>query len=143
MQVGLNTQAMVATSLLHASILRSGKLYVDEAAEAEYMRQCLTFVTEFHVGMAPPAPRRTFAQHWETRCERDWRWAFQLFSLGAPPRAAGPPPPGQRVPHELPRARCSGHTHEWCMWRILSPSIEGDKARETHRRTLETRKRDR
>lgn len=74
---------MVATSLLHASILRSGKLYVDEAAEAEYMRHCLNFVTKFQVGMDPPAPRRTFAQHWDTRCDSDWRWAFQLFSLGA------------------------------------------------------------
>lgn len=94
MQVGLNTQAMVATSLLHASILRSGKLYVDEAAEAEYMRHCLNFVTKFQVGMDPPAPRRTFAQHWDTRCDRDWRWAFQLFSLGASLRT--PPPPQRR-----------------------------------------------
>jgi len=88
---------MVATSLLHASILRSGKLYVDETAEAEYMRQCLNFVTKFHVGMSPPAPRRTFAQHWETRCERDWRWAFQLFSLGLFPPL--PLFPGNARPH--------------------------------------------
>lgn len=76
---------MVASSMLHASILRSGKLYVNEAAEAEYMRQCLAFVTGFQAGMDPPAPRRTFEKHWDTRCEGTWRWAFMLFVSGAPP----------------------------------------------------------
>ena len=73
---------MVSTSLLHASILRSGKLYVNEAAEAEFMQQCLAFVTRFQAGMDPPAPRRTFEKHWDSRCERDWRWAFMLFVSG-------------------------------------------------------------
>lgn len=73
---------MVASSLLHASILRSGKLYVNEAAEAEFMQQCLAFVTQFQAGMDPPAPSRTFEKHWDSRCEQDWRWAFMLFVSG-------------------------------------------------------------
>lgn len=83
MQVGLNMNVMVASSLLHASILRSGKLYVNEAAEAEFMRQCLAFVTGFQAGMDPPAPRRTFEKHWDSRYESTWRWSFMLFVAGS------------------------------------------------------------
>lgn len=30
-------------------------------------------------GMRPPAPLRSFATHWNTRCETSWRRAFALF----------------------------------------------------------------
>lgn len=82
-------QAMVTSSLMHASILSSGKSYVDEEAEAEFMHQCLHFAALYEVGHKPPAPKRTFEQHWATRCEADWRWAFRMFAAGAwHPRAA-------------------------------------------------------
>ena len=76
-------QAMVTSSLMHASILSSGKSYVDEEAEAEFLHQCLHFAARYEVGHKPPAPKRTFEQHWTTRCEADWRWAFRMFSAGA------------------------------------------------------------
>ena len=85
LQVGLNAQAMVTSSLMHASILRSGKQYVDEEAEAEFMQQCVHFAANFKPGHRPPAPKRTFEQHWRTRCEREWVWAFQLFCAGTLP----------------------------------------------------------
>ena len=82
MQVGLNAQAMVTSSLMHASILRSGKQYVDEEAEAEFMHQCVQFAARYQPGHRPPAPKRTFEQHWSTRCEAEWGWAFKLFCGG-------------------------------------------------------------
>jgi calcium release-activated calcium channel protein 1 len=86
-QVGLNAQAMVTCSLMHASILRSGKEYVGEEAEAEYMQKCQWFIADYARGYCrpPPAPARTFEEHWNTRCERDWKFAFQLYSAGARP----------------------------------------------------------
>lgn len=85
LQVGLNAQAMVTCSLMHASILRSGKEYVDTEAEAEYILRCQRFIADYARGQyrAPPAPTRTFEEHWNTRCERDWKFAFQLYSAGA------------------------------------------------------------
>jgi hypothetical protein len=76
-------QAMVTSSLMHASILSSGKCYVDEEAEAEFLHQCLHYAARYKVGHRPPAPQRTFEQHWSTRCESEWRWAFRIFSAGA------------------------------------------------------------
>ena len=35
-------------------------------------------------GNRPPGPRRTFRNHWDTRCEGEWKRAFYLFSLGKP-----------------------------------------------------------
>lgn len=35
-------------------------------------------------GGGPPAPRRTFARHWETRCEAKWVLAYRLFIGGIP-----------------------------------------------------------
>lgn len=33
-------------------------------------------------GCKPPAPKRTFRNHWNTRCEGEWHRAFYMFSLG-------------------------------------------------------------
>ena len=76
-------QAMVTSSLMHASILRSGKQYVDEEAEADFLRQCFAFAGNYAPGHRPPAPQRTFAQHWSTRCEAHWGRAFKHFAAGA------------------------------------------------------------
>ena len=82
LQVGLNSMAMVTCSLMLASILRSGKEYVTEDEECKYMEECYRFLDSYERGHCPPAPQRNFAEHWNTRCERDWRFSFHLFSAG-------------------------------------------------------------
>jgi hypothetical protein len=109
-QVSLMAQVMVTSSLMHASILSSGKSYVDEEAEAEFLHQCLHFTARYRVGHRPPAPQRTFEQHWSTRCESEWRWAFCLFSAGAMWLAL-PTPVRSRCLFDLSMQRLKAHTH--------------------------------
>lgn len=33
-------------------------------------------------GSKPPAPRRSFRNHWESRCEGEWNRAFYLLAFG-------------------------------------------------------------
>ncbi len=82
--VGLMTIAMVTCTLILGSILKNGKLYVNEEAEEEFMFKCKAFVVNYKEGIVrrPPFPRLTFETFWSVRCETDWRRAFQLFAVG-------------------------------------------------------------
>ena len=40
------------------------------------------FLCRFVIGDRPPAPRKSFRGHWNTRCEPEWRRAFFMFSIG-------------------------------------------------------------
>lgn len=82
--VGLNLNAMVLCSLMLSSILRNGKQYVSDEEESDYLFRCRRFAAFYKPGDRPPVPKRTFAAHWETRCEDDWRLAFRMFSVGVP-----------------------------------------------------------
>jgi hypothetical protein len=76
--------ALVTCMLMLASTLRAGQGFVSEADEADFMSRCCHFAAAHRPGAQPPAPRRTFAMHWEQRCERSWRRAFMLFGAGVP-----------------------------------------------------------
>ncbi|EFJ44981.1 hypothetical protein VOLCADRAFT_127367 [Volvox carteri f. nagariensis] len=78
--VGVEVAAVVLCSLMLASIMRIGKMYVNEQEEAEFMHRCQIFITQYR----PPAPSRTFSAYWAHRCEKEWSTAFRLFSIGAP-----------------------------------------------------------
>lgn len=82
--VGLMTISMVTCTLILGSILKNGKLYVNEEAEEEFMFMCKAFVRNHrdNPDLKPPSPRRTFEAFWRIRCETDWRRSFQLFALG-------------------------------------------------------------
>lgn len=45
-QVGLSINAMSLCGLVHAAVLKTAKLYVDESEEAEYMRRCRDFALQ-------------------------------------------------------------------------------------------------
>jgi len=82
--VGMMTVAMVTCTLILGSILKNGKLYVNEEAEEEFMFKCKTFIMNYKEGHAqkPPYPRLTFEAFWSLRCDSHWRRAFQLFAVG-------------------------------------------------------------
>ena len=82
--VALMLNSMVLCSFMLCSILRNGKTYVSEEEEAEYLYRCRQFALEFKPGDVPPAPKRSFERHWETRCEDDWKHAFRMFTGGVP-----------------------------------------------------------
>eukprot|EP00873_Tetraselmis_striata_P020878 jgi/Tetstr1/441142/TSEL_029403.t1 len=82
--VVLNVNAFVACSLVHASILKSGKKYVSEGQEADFIWKCHQYTAHYTPDMRPPMPGRTFEQHWQQRCESEWRRSFMLFTLGVP-----------------------------------------------------------
>ena len=82
--VGLMVNAMVTSSLMLASILKNGKTYVAEEEEAEFMARCRSFSVHYKPGDRPPAPKRTFQKHWESRCEDSWQRAFGMFTAGVP-----------------------------------------------------------
>ncbi|GIL87472.1 hypothetical protein Vretifemale_15453 [Volvox reticuliferus] len=83
-EVGVEVAAVVLCSLMLASIMRVGKMYVSEQEEAEFMHQCHVFVSQYRPGHRPPAPVRTFAAYWAHRCEGEWSTAFRLFTIGVP-----------------------------------------------------------
>lgn len=82
--VGLMINSMVTTSLMHASILKTGKNFVSEEDEAEFIFRCRQFAKEYRLGDRPPAPARSFEAHWTQRAEGEWRRAFFMFSAGIP-----------------------------------------------------------
>ena len=43
MQVGLSINSMSVCGLIHAAVMKTGKLYVAESEEAEFMRLCRQF----------------------------------------------------------------------------------------------------
>ncbi|GMH34123.1 hypothetical protein BSKO_01957 [Bryopsis sp. KO-2023] len=82
--VGLMINSMVTCSLMHASILKTGRRYVSEEDEAEFIFHSRQYAKGYRFGERPPAPARSFDIHWEQRCENEWRRAFYLFSAGIP-----------------------------------------------------------
>ncbi|PRW59460.1 Calcium release-activated calcium channel isoform A [Chlorella sorokiniana] len=80
----LEGNAMVLCSLIHASILKSGRQYVSSQEEAEFMARARQFAASFRLGDRPPAPRRNFQAHWQYACEGQWRLAFFMFMAGMP-----------------------------------------------------------
>ncbi|KAI7840230.1 hypothetical protein COHA_006012 [Chlorella ohadii] len=80
----LEGNAMVLCSLIHASILKSGRQYVSSQEEADFMARARHFAATYHVGARPPAPRRNFQSHWQYACEGQWRLAFFMFMAGMP-----------------------------------------------------------
>mmetsp|Transcript_43813 Transcript_43813/g.78298 ORF Transcript_43813/g.78298 Transcript_43813/m.78298 type:complete len:384 (-) Transcript_43813:112-1263(-) len=82
--VVLMVNAFVSCSLVHASILKSGKKYVSEAQEADFIWKCHQYEAHYDPDRSPPLPARTFEQHWQQRCEGEWRRSFLLFTAGVP-----------------------------------------------------------
>mmetsp|Transcript_17447 Transcript_17447/g.41722 ORF Transcript_17447/g.41722 Transcript_17447/m.41722 type:complete len:342 (-) Transcript_17447:138-1163(-) len=82
--VVLMVNCFVACSLILASILKTGKRYVSEEEEADFIWRCRAFNLNYVPGSRPPMPHRTFEQHWQHRCEGEWRRSFTLFTLGVP-----------------------------------------------------------
>eukprot|EP00210_Caulerpa_lentillifera_P002186 g2100.t1 len=82
--VGLMVNSMVTCSFMHASILKTGRKYVSEADEANFMFRCRHFARNYEMGCRPPVPSRSFELHWDQRCEGEWRWAFYCFAAGIP-----------------------------------------------------------
>ncbi|KAI3435756.1 hypothetical protein D9Q98_001814 [Chlorella vulgaris] len=80
----LEANAMVICSLIHASILRTGRSYVSSQEEADFMARARHFAAGYQPGDRPPAPRRNFQAHWQYACESQWRVAFLMFSAGIP-----------------------------------------------------------
>jgi hypothetical protein len=85
--VCLNVNAMMMCGLIHASILKSGRAYVTEEEEADYIFRCREFALCFRPGDRPPYPRRNFQNHWNMRCEDEWKRAYFQFTIGACARA--------------------------------------------------------
>lgn len=79
---GLMVISMVTCTLILGSIVKMGKLYVNEVAEEEFMFQCRDFCLTFQLGDRPPCPKRTLEAFWELRCEKSWQRAFLCFSFG-------------------------------------------------------------
>ncbi|KAG0626344.1 hypothetical protein M758_2G120200 [Ceratodon purpureus] len=84
---GLMVISMVTCTLILGSIVKMGRLYVNEVAEEEFMFQCRDFCLNFELGNRPPCPKRTLEAFWELRCEKSWQRAFLCFSFGMPPSA--------------------------------------------------------
>ncbi|KAK9840263.1 hypothetical protein WJX74_006466 [Apatococcus lobatus] len=82
--VALSLNSMMICGLIHASIMKTGHDYVSEEQEAEFMASCRDFALRWKAGDRPPRPRRTFQNHWASRCEREWRRGFYLFSASVP-----------------------------------------------------------
>nr|XP_024395451.1 uncharacterized protein LOC112291790 isoform X2 [Physcomitrium patens] len=79
---GLMVISMVTCTLILGSIVKMGKLYVNEVAEEEFIFQCRSFCMNFELGDRPPCPKRTLEAFWELRCEKSWQRAFLCFSFG-------------------------------------------------------------
>ncbi|KAG0626349.1 hypothetical protein M758_2G120200 [Ceratodon purpureus] len=79
---GLMVISMVTCTLILGSIVKMGRLYVNEVAEEEFMFQCRDFCLNFELGNRPPCPKRTLEAFWELRCEKSWQRAFLCFSFG-------------------------------------------------------------
>lgn len=79
---GLMVISMVTCTLILGSIVKMGRLYVNEVAEEEFMFQCRDFCMNFRLGDRPPCPKRTLEAFWELRCEKSWQRAFLAFSFG-------------------------------------------------------------
>ena len=61
--------------------------FVDLVEEEAFMIKCQQYVMAYQGApdvCYPPAPDRTFEDHWKNRCEEDWKLAFRLFSWGLP-----------------------------------------------------------
>lgn len=82
--VGLETLCVIICSLMLVSVFKTGKRYVSDEEEAEFMARCRDFIRDYRLGDRPPAPRSSFAIHWTQRCEQSWRRAFMAFVLGIP-----------------------------------------------------------
>eukprot|EP00899_Mesostigma_viride_P028716 jgi/Mesvir1/9029/Mv21312-RA.1 len=65
--VGIFCTATVICSLMLASILRTGKSYVNEEAEEEFIFRTREYLATRRPGDRPPGPKRTFQAHWELR----------------------------------------------------------------------------
>lgn len=66
-QEGLMVISMVTCTLILGSIVKMGRLYVNEVAEEEFIFQCRDFCLNFRLGDRPPCPKRTLEAFWELR----------------------------------------------------------------------------
>jgi len=76
-------------TLMLVAVMRQGKSYLSEEAEAEYLESCRQFAYQTragppHAGLYPPSPRRTFEEFWNARCEETFKFLFTAFSIGVP-----------------------------------------------------------
>ncbi|CAL8469232.1 g8773 [Coccomyxa elongata] len=78
--VGLSINSMSLCGLIHAAVMKTGKMYVAEAEEAEFMRRCRAFALQYQKGDKPPQPRRNIQSFWQNHCEDEWQRAFFMFS---------------------------------------------------------------
>ncbi|KAG2451806.1 hypothetical protein HYH02_003582 [Chlamydomonas schloesseri] len=85
--VGFELNSCVLCTLMLSSVVKAGKRYTSEEEEAEYLwrlRDWAAAAAGGVPGSVPPAPRRSFARHWESRCESRWRTALAMFLAGIP-----------------------------------------------------------
>lgn len=82
--VGFDMIAVIICTLMLVSIIKTGQRYMSDEEEAEFMARAREFAASYRPGLRPPAPLRSFAAHWNTRCETSWRRAFALFGLSIP-----------------------------------------------------------
>ncbi|KAG2441747.1 hypothetical protein HXX76_003362 [Chlamydomonas incerta] len=85
--VGFELNSCVLCTLMLSSVVKAGKRYTSEEEEAEYlwrMRDWAAAASAGVPGSVPPAPRRSFERHWESRCESRWRTALAMFLAGIP-----------------------------------------------------------
>lgn len=45
-QVGLSINSMSLCGLIHAAVMKTGKMYIAKAEEAEFMRRCRAFALQ-------------------------------------------------------------------------------------------------
>ncbi|KAK9828657.1 hypothetical protein WJX72_001365 [[Myrmecia] bisecta] len=80
--VAFSTCCMAMCALMLASTFKTYTSLLSEDQEAAFILQCRQFALRYKPGDRPPAPRRTFRKHWETRCQDEWRRALYMFVAG-------------------------------------------------------------
>ncbi|CAK0784313.1 hypothetical protein CVIRNUC_007517 [Coccomyxa viridis] len=78
--VALSVNSMSLCGLIHAAVMKTGKMYVAESEEAEFMKRCREFALQYCSGDHPPQPRRDIKSFWLNYCEDEWQRAFFMFS---------------------------------------------------------------
>lgn len=81
-------QRYEASSLLLLSLfLQPGNIFLSTLSFIPWLWETWaqfwsTSSCRYALGSKPPAPSRTFRNHWDTRCESEWNRAYFLFALG-------------------------------------------------------------
>jgi hypothetical protein len=71
LQVGLETLCVIICSLMLVSVFKTGKRYVSDEEEAEFMARCRDFITDYRC-----AQYRHLAGQAARRCNKCTMWLF-------------------------------------------------------------------